>query len=497
MREILLVYDLRDADVAAELESELTRAFGDKGDSVSVVHSHNSNNAKSLLPGDFSLVITFLHIRKKPGKEPLAEQDEEGLELLSWISLNEMNKPMLLIAPTRTPKLDVLEPNLRNFDVVLTGSTMIQKVVERALQAKEFSKLLDVEIRLRSMTDWGYRLVGHGFGFKREGNFAIEESDVEELSRASEYVGYVPNWREALQDVGAKLLNALDKDKEFKLRVALGLQQAGGEAHARVRFVVKPELHNLALEAVLCPDTHDHWMLYAPIFRFLLDQPSVGALLFEGGQRLECLIIEATASGLVADLGEKGMTLSRLKEVEKECEWLEKEINGQRSQFNIGNVLRLRREDGKPPLSQQVKEALESHEWGVVHFAGHSYYDTGSKNGYVFFPGAVPGSIEKVDVTRFAGWLRRATFTYFSSCDAGAGPFIFSLASQRVSNILGFRWEIKDLLGSAFAQEFYKHLFQTRSLEKAFLKARQQMYEQYPKDRIWAAPILIKQLSDS
>ena len=94
-------------------------------------------------------------------------------------------------------------------------------------------------------------------------------------------------------------------------------------------------------------------------------------------------------------------------------------------------------------------------------------------------------------------WLRRATFTYFSSCDAGAGPFIFSLASQRVSNILGFRWEIKDLLGSAFAQEFYKHLFQTRSLEKAFLKARQQMYEQYPKDRIWAAPILIKQLSDS
>jgi len=149
------------------------------------------------------------------------------------------------------------------------------------------------------------------------------------------------------------------------------------------------------------------------------------------------------------------------------------------------------------PLWKQVKEQLESRDWTIVHYAGHSYCESDGKTGYVFFPGASEGSIEAVELKRFSDALRRATFTYFSSCDSGAGPFVFELAGRRVSSILGFRWEIGDDLASEFAKEFYQTLFEKHSLEQAFLKARQQMHDAHPDDRIWAAPILIKQIEEN
>ena len=492
--EILLVYDRSEADVATLLESELGRAFLEKGETLTVTTSGNEENARGHLPRNVSLVITALHIRKGP-TGPLALEDEEGIELLRWMYINKMNTPAILVAPTYTDKLRSAQPQLGNCYVVLSSANMVQEIVARAMQLayEKPAKYLDVEFRMRSRTEWGYKLVGQG-GFLHEHELTVDSSTVDDLVTYSEVIPVAPNWQEVLQKIGRKLLEAISRDQAFPYDMAEGLSQAGGETNARVRFVVKPEMHSVMLEAVSCPRTRDrYWMLSAPVYRRLLvDEPASGAFLFEGGQPINCLIIDATTSGWFDDLS---LVLPKLKSASGECDWVENWLKSMQGSFNIGEVRLLRAKPGEPPLAQRVKEALESHDWGIVHYAGHSY----AKNdaGYVFFPGATEATVDRVDLKRFSDWLRRVTFTYFSSCDSGAGPFVFGLANRRVSNILAFRWEIDDALAFEYSKEFYQHLFKGRSLERAFLKARQQMHELHPDDRIWAAPILIKQLGDS
>jgi len=307
-------------------------------------------------------------------------------------------------------------------------------------------------------------------------------------------MGSADNWRDVLQKVGKKLLEMMSRESSFTWDMSEGLLQAGGENNARVRFVLRPEFHGLMLEAVSCPRTRDkYWMLSAPIYRRLLvDGATTGGYFFEGGQPISCLIIDAATSGYFEDLK---LYLNKLKNVSGECDWVQGLLKEYQGTYNIGEVRLLRAAPGAPPLAQQVKEALESRDWGIVHFAGHSHAN--ESGGWIFFPGAVEGSIERVEMNRFSDWLRRAKFTYFSSCDSGAGPFVFGLANRRVSNILAFRWEIDDALAFEYAKEFYPPPSNAESRERAFLKARQQMHELHPDDRIWAAPILIKQLGDS
>ena len=333
-----------------------------------------------------------------------------------------------------------------------------------------------------------YRLNGKGFPFETEHEVPIDEDTVKRLSTASVAIGSPPpaNWKDILREIGTNLLDALSKDRYFMTLVTQGLGEGGEETSARVRFVVKPDppdMYGLALEAVLCPLAPDeYWMLSAPVYRrVLVNEPSTGGYLFTGGQRINCLIIDATTPGLVGDPADPVALLRPIPNVSKECEWVEELLVQNKSGFNIGDVRLLRNQPQKPPLAQQVKEALESRDWGIVHYGGHSHYDNRNNTGYVFFPGS---PIESVEMKRFSDWLRRVAFTYFSSCDSGAGPFVFELAKRRVSNILGFRWEIDDKYAFEYAKEFYQSLFGNRSLEQAFLSARKRMYKDHADDRI-------------
>jgi hypothetical protein len=493
MKEILLVFDRSEADAATLLESELVRAFSEKGEAAVVTTSGNEENARSHLQGS-SLVITSLSIRKTP-TGPLTSEDEEGIELVRWMNSNQMNTPAILIASTYTEKLRSAQPQLGNCYVILSSANMVQEIVARALQLvyEKPAKFLDIEIRLRSKTEWEYKLAGKGFAYAQENDMTVDEVAVDDLVTYSSSMGSADNWRDVLQKVGKKLLEMMSRETSFTWDMSEGLLQAGGENNARVRFVLRPEFHSLMLEAVSCPRTRDkYWMLSAPIYRRLLvDGAATGGYFFEGGQPISCLIIDAATSGYFEDVG----YLKKLKNVSSECDWVQGLLSEYQRTFNIGEVRLLRAAPGAPPLAQQVKEALESRDWGMVHFAGHSHAN--GSGGWIFFPGTAEGSVERVDMNRFSDWLRRAKFTYFSSCDSGAGHFVFGLANRRVSNILAFRWEIDDALAFEYAKEFYHHLFNGRSLERAFLKARQQMHELHPDDRIWAAPILIKQLGDS
>lgn len=497
MPNILLVFDRTEAEAASLVQSELMAAFEADGERVSVTESSNTENARSHLPGDFDLVIVPLRIRKTP-VAPLSEEEEEGLELLRWMNRGQIDKPSILVAPTYTDNLRNSQPELGRCYVVLSSASMVQEIVQRAKQLIRHApaKCLDIEIQLRSRTEWGYSLRGRGFGYMHQADLSVDEGTFEDLSIDSDTVASTDNWQIVLRRIGGKLMDAMFRDRAFVWDMSEGLLQAGGEANARVRFIVKPEMHGLALEAVMCPRTKDrYWMLQAPVYRRLqVNEPGSGGYLFEGGRRIDCLIIDATTSGLVS---EPEVFLRKLRSPLPECDWVLDWLKKNQAQLNLGEVKLLRAAPGGEPMAQQVKAALESRDWGLVHYAGHSHYDAKNDAGYIFFPGAAEASIEAVELKRFSGWHRRVTFTYFSSCDSGAGPFLFALANRRATNILGFRWEIDDALAFEHAKEFYTHLFETRSLEAAFLKARQQMHELHPDDRIWAAPILVKQLEEA
>jgi len=498
MPEILMVCD-RSEEAGPVLEYELAEAFKKKGESAQIMTSGNEENAKSLLPtGHFSLVITFLQIRKQPMAK-MSQEDEEGLELVRWMNRENINTPSILITPTYTKKLQSVQGELRDCYPLVSGKDMVQDVVKQALTMvkKPLEKCLEVEIEVSSRTEWSYRLIGKGFGFEKSDKLSIDERTVRRLLNESKTMRDAGNWHDMLRQIGDDLLEVLCRDKRFALALSQGITKADGEINTKVRFLVKPDLHGLALEAVLCPNESDRfWMLRAPVYRRLwTPAASTGGCLFEGGQRIDCLIINAPTFGMV-NVDDREIRLSKIESVSAECDWLEDFLNQKRNEFNIGAVQHLTKE-GEPALARRVKDNLESHDWTIVHYAGHSYYDARTDKGLVFFPGSEGTGVEKMELKRFSDCLRQPTFVYFSSCESGEDPFVFGLVNRQVPNILGFRWNIKDSFALEYAKNFYETLFKARSLEKAFLEARKQMYERHEEDRIWAAPILVKQLSES
>ena len=158
----------------------------------------------------------------------------------------------------------------------------------------------------------------------------------------------------------------------------------------------------------------------------------------------------------------------------------------------IGKVHRLVKKDvpEKMTFKDWVFQVLEDEgPWHLVHYAGHSLI-ANDEEGYVFLPGKnIP---EEVKIKEFGRFLRKAKvrFLYLSSCQSSKDDFVFQLASQGVPAILGFRWSIVDDKAKEFALKFYEYLFEYRSTDQAFLKARCYVHK-YADNPIWASPMLV------
>ncbi|MGA8030073.1 MAG: CHAT domain-containing protein [Bryobacteraceae bacterium] len=499
--KILLVSN--NTEESGLLEEELTKVFEEDPESPSVVSvqvSTSEQSARKALPGDFNLVITPLRIRKTP-TSAVEENEKLGLQLLRWMGTNQMRMPSILIAPTYPDELLDGGPGLERIHFVKSGGDMIQEVAKRSRKLVHQAplKCLNVEVLVRDRTHWEFKLSGQGFPYESEHTLILDEAKMSELVESSNDLS-VPGtsdwWKDKLLKTRKKLGDALWPHQEFMKQLLQAVNEAGGETHSRVRFAVTPDVHELALEVLPSPQLSDvYWMLRAPVYRRLLSEPpSAAGTLFEGGERIECLIIEAPVKGWVQN---PDIYLDNLTHISDECATLHGWLKQNQEKFNLGEPVYVRPEPGKGNMAKRVQELLESREWGIVHYAGHSHFDAKKNLGYVFFPGETPEAVDSVEITKFSGWLRKAKFVYLSSCKSGAGHFMFELASRRVSNLMGFRWPIDDEMASTYARIFYENLFEKRSFEKAFLKGKQAMHEDYPDDRIWASPLLIMQLSES
>jgi CHAT domain-containing protein len=136
---------------------------------------------------------------------------------------------------------------------------------------------------------------------------------------------------------------------------------------------------------------------------------------------------------------------------------------------------------------------LESRDWNVVHFAGHSFArEEGDKEsrGYIFVGGL--GSPEAVDIEEIAPLLRNSTMVYLSSCESSSPAFAIELARRGVPIVIGFRWKVDDKFAALHAHLFYRYLFRERNVETAFLQTRRAIHRRYStRDRVWASSVLL------
>jgi hypothetical protein len=321
-----------------------------------------------------------------------------------------------------------------------------------------------------------------------------------------------PGWEMELREVGEALAEQL-----FLQRTPANLQfleefnQWVGAVHGmdniRIRFVVQERLHPIAFEA-LKREGQGYWMLQTPIYRRLEQRNEVLGLeprgLFQDEETrtglINFLIIQANvpANAYIKE-DDLDISLMSLPHLEEEVNSLVTQLSVLREQGSSIGQVRVIKEDTVPDsrtFAQEVEQTLSSGNWHVVHYAGHTHYDSVKEIGFVFFPGKGIKPVEPVKIDRFAWWLEHTRFVFLSSCKSAEQDFLFHLAKEGVPAILGFLWKVEDDKARAFAECFYRQLFggKERSLEYACLRAKKEMHIRYADSPIWASPVLVMQV---
>jgi len=469
----------------------------------------------------YALVVTHQHL-PKDGKTPIQEEEKRGLGLSKWIAANANRIPTVLLTFQSDTEVIEAVSQLQNCDAVFIGldrweDSLIKKVPQGlAAQTVEEKKRLDVDIYIdleNNRAEADLKGVNFPRSVERE-QLKIQGSAIIKLSmNAAKEVDRTDGekWQKRLQKLGEALMRHIfQKNYEFNRKFERLIGEVGGLQNTRIRFIVGEKIHAVALEAIFGPhelqSREDYWMLHAPIYRTIRDCPGYEYPLFHehdaemNGRPINVLIIESPTEGLIQF---EGFTkqLGKLENVVKECRNLKKYLRPFQTvgRVNIGEVKLISWKNKNRPMKELLRKALEqeNQSWHVVHYAGHSYFDPLTQDGYVFFPGA-GRTIDIIQVDQFSAWLREANtrFIFLSSCHSSELGFVFAMARKNIPAIVGFRWDVDDDMAVQYAEAFYRQLLEgeKQSLEYAFLKARKNIYADNPYNPIWAAPVLVIQV---
>jgi len=502
MKSILLVFPCQKEELAETLQLELEDAFINEGEAaVNIIK--NLRRAKTHIKAlRHDLVIININIPEDE-QSPIDESSLLGIQLADWMNNNQLTENLIIIAPSYNNETSIRINKIKNCLLLTECPTIIDDVIHHAVTAKPPEKYVDLVFDLSEDSHrWQYQI---GLVPRKKdpesGHISISQSFVDDLTDLSLDMSNpdISDWRQKLSRVGIKLRDELfHNNGEFGIKLSNHLNDVGGLQNSRVKFIVGKEMHPIMLEAIIPPTMSEYWMLKAPLYRRIRVENSDQCTLFKDEQRepINCLVIRSNIDGPVDDLTKDGTTLrlEKLDNVPLECDTLIKFLQNKKDEFNIGEICELGKDNNNPATFENIKQTLKSKSWHLIHYAGHSFYDDESDLGYLFFPDeAGLGLPHKVAIPDFAGSAMKTQFVYLSSCRSTDVQFAFSLASNQIPGVLGYRWDIDDELAMEHSKSFYEHLFEERSVEIAFLKTRQDMHESHQKARIWAAPMLILQ----
>jgi CHAT domain len=489
------------------------------GDYILIDSVRNEYDAKRRLMAQggnpYNLIV--IHIGLSVNRNsPRNAKDQRGLELLKAL---RFQIPSLLIAPSVDSSLFYTTRELHRCVPIAEDLDLRDHLVKYAKEHLYQQGHAEERVRITFRLDGDkseYLIEGlGGYSFRDANPVDIDPALMKDLLQSSRFAHKIttyPEWEENLRSIGERLTRRLFFDT-FKLNRSYW-KLAGGQRKIEICFDVARSVHPVILEALIEPDSYlnapppHFWMLEAPIYRRLRNEtPTDRYPLFQGPRdrqsAINCLIIESPVGGLAPEVVTSTgiLSLEDLPNATHEAESLEKYLRARKEEFCLGDILRINSANlNGASFSEKVHKELirEDTNWHLVHYAGHCYYDESSKKGYVFFPG--DSYLEAVDLAEFSAWLSKTQFVYLSACRSSEEQMVFELANNHVPSAVGFRWELEDDAAAAYTSLFYQKLFEVhRSLEYAFLDARQSMSvsEKYAKKRIWAAPMLIMQLSRS
>lgn len=362
-----------------------------------------------------------------------------------------------------------------------------------------------------------YQFQPDGGGVRTGRPFTIEQDKLEDLVKQSRAVHVrESSWVDELKRIGEALTDQLFNHTTANLEFRDEFNEWKGKVgieNVRFRFTVEDDLHPLAVESLKQRKDDEYWMLRTAIYRG--QEPHGGApadarpgLFQDDGTskgKINFLVIEADvpANAIVKE-GGLDLKLEPLPKLDDEVKVLEDLLSDIRKNgYLIGEVRVIRPEIVPAGVSFKkfVEDTLKGNQckWHVLHYAGHTHYDAQLQVGHLFFPGGGIRPVEPVKIAEFALWLDSADtrFVFLSSCESAGQDFIYQLVKERVPAIMGFLWKVNDALAREYAESFYRYLLngRQRSLEYACLAAKKQMYAKYPKDPIWASPVLVMQVS--
>ena len=524
MRKILL------ASRVSGVKDELNRRLEAAGRAAVVFRADTTKEAQIYLEAQaYDLAIIDIHTPAAVDV-PVDANATSGLELVQWMRQYGIDTDCILMRPRTlraTPELDNKIASLPRCTTVQQGMRLYDDLVEtiqaypsdQPVQGCEAVEITLVLCGLQSGScENRYSVSINGSGSPKKGPLELKWLDMKDLTEITQAIPIMEqskqgSWKGHFRMVGRMLRKALMANPDFCDDVDAALRQIGhpGQCkYTRLRFVIPHEWHAIALEAIIDlntlindeEDDSDLWMLKAPVYRVLtggdITRPKVGPL-FDNTKKgpLRCLLIDAnidwdrkikTEEPDPRHDGEK-LTLGHLEFVSEECDELQSEMK----RLGIAQPVLLRREQGEQGFLTRVQEQL-SQDWDLVHYAGHSYYDEQRRRACVFFQ-VDNQRVEAVTSTRLVNQLGSARLVFLSSCESASEGFVFKLAEAGVPAIVGFRWQIEDNLAAEFAESFYSHLFDRKSVEEAFFLARVQLHNHkgYAERKAWASPVLIEQ----
>ncbi|MDD5641879.1 MAG: CHAT domain-containing protein [Syntrophales bacterium] len=461
----------------------------------------------------YALVVCYLHI-PADNKATLREEEQRGLSFLVSFKRDKPRTPFILVVTTTDNRVSESMKGYRDGFIIQEGQELENRFLEmsrRLISQCPIGKptcRVDMDINLDKKNDTStgkYLIESIEKGLKLEGQIFLDSQTLkriledskrleEEISKSN---GSGKDWESKFQRLGEDLSKAIqDRNTKFLLRQKEAAMKVGGFENTRIRFILTEDCHSIIFEALM-DEEQQLLMLQAPMYRRLnlpssSDLPPLFMEDLGSGGPINCLIIEADAQGMAKGLKGGDKEFEKLKKLREETSWLLEYLQG-KSRGNVELISRKKLPKGKS-FREYLEEVLYNQTWDLVHFTGHSLCDV-DDTGYLILPVSKGKGVETLDISKFAFFLRRVKtrFLYLNSCESSAAAMVFKLADQQIPAIMGFRCAVQDEMAFLYAQNFYQHLFEKRSLEQSFFYARKEMHEKYKDPRSSAALLLILQ----
>lgn len=494
-KNVMLVFSHQDTGLRQDIEDAIERCAADN---VLVIPSKNRSDAfkkKDEMRIDFFVIGMSLANDPRTGIE-----EEGGLVLCEFLRKNGVRAPIALIAPSVGNVLTRRCAELGDVSPYAAGPGLGELLAAQVEKYEPPAKILDIVLKAKQGALWEYSLHGTHFDFQKHGFLEMDDGLLRLAKTLSTSIGDAPrNWYAPFKELGQTITEHLCRAGTFRADLSEGLRGAGGLERTRITLSVDKSHYPIALEAIFPPAGQPEvpWMVRAPLSRNVGSAVADTKRLFgQAMSPLNVLLVSANVSGFTDQItDEKGGAhyLRELEQVERECAGLHTLLRKPEREFTIGRVMRLVATAEQPLTRHLLLDTLASTDWDIVHFAGHSLsrQDGPRENRGYLFVGS-PGAPEPIEIADIASFLESSRLVYLSSCESASSPFAVDLAQRGVPTVIGFRWPVNDMFAALHAHLFYRHLFEERAIEKAFLNTRKAIYRRYSdRDRVWASSMLV------